>query len=340
MNLALKEIKYYKVKYLLIAAIIFLLSFLVLFVSSLAQGLGKDNVSFIEQMDAGHYVISKDADNNLMNTPLSKHDQKVLEDKNIPLLKLQPVKVQKNEKFLLATVTEDYMKLPADNKVNLDSHASKTFKENDTLNLKDQDKKLKISEFTRHQMFAHMPVGLVSQETYNNYFKDAPVNAGIIKSMSKSDMNQLNDDLKDAKLITPDKAMKGIPSYEAEQMPLNLMVIFLFLISAIVITVFFYVITIQKTTEYGILKAIGTSNRKLIFKLMQEVIVVVMVSVLISIGVIYIINMNLPATMPFFLNPNLIFLLIGLFLVVALIGVMLSIYKVLKIDPIQAIGGE
>ena len=135
MNLALKEIKYYKVKYLLIAAIIFLLSFLVLFVSSLAQGLGKDNVSFIEQMDAGHYVISKDADNNLMNTPLSKHDQKVLEDKNIPLLKLQPVKVQKNEKFLLATVTEDYMKLPADNKVNLDSHASKTFKENDTLKL-------------------------------------------------------------------------------------------------------------------------------------------------------------------------------------------------------------
>ncbi|UTH02569.1 ABC transporter permease [Macrococcoides canis] len=340
MNLALKEIKYYKVKYLLIAAIIFLLSFLVLFVSSLAQGLGKDNVSFIEQMDASHYVISKDADNNLMNTPLSKHDQKVLEDNNIPLLKLQPVKVQQNEKFLLATVSEDYMKLPSENKVNLDSHTSKVFTVGDKLNVKDKDTDLTISTFTRHQMFAHMPVGLVSQETYDNYFKDMPANAGILKSMSKADINTLNDELDDSKLITPDKAMKGIPSYEAEQMPLNLMVIFLFLISAIVITVFFYVITIQKTTEYGILKAIGTSNRKLIFKLMQEVILIVMVSVLLSIGVIYIINMNLPATMPFFLNPNLIILLIGLFLLVALIGVLLSIYKVLKIDPIQAIGGE
>lgn len=48
----------------------------------------------------------------------------------------------------------------------------------------------------------------------------------------------------------------------------------------------------------------------------------------------------MPPGMPFYLNNNLIMILAGLFLFVSFIGVMLSIIKVLKIDPIEAIGGE
>lgn len=341
MNLALKEIKYYKMKYVLIAAIIFLLAFLVLFVSSLAQGLGKDNISFIEHMDGKYFVVSEDADNNLLNAPLDKEDVKVLKDFNIPLVQMQPIKIQNNDKFLLTTISKLHA-LPKDGDVALDVHLNKSYDLKDKLNIVDSKENLRISDFEKFQMYSHMPVGLVNQATYNKVVPHEAINTAIINQhvLDNVSIKELKQDLKHSKIITPEDAMKAIPSYEAEQMPLNLMVFFLFLISAIVITVFFYIITIQKTTEYGILKAIGTSHKKLIFKLIQEVFIVVIFSVSLAIFIITAINNFMPPGMPFYLNNNLIMILAGLFLFVSFIGVMLSIIKVLKIDPIEAIGGE
>ncbi|MGK0575824.1 ABC transporter permease [Macrococcus capreoli] len=342
MNLALKEMTYYKLKYALVAAIIFLLAFLVLFVSSLAQGLGKDNISFIEHMNGKYFVVSEDADNNLLNAPLHPDDVKVLKDNQIPLVQMQPNKVQNNDKFLLTTISNIHA-LPKDGEIALDLHMSKNYKVNDQLNVVDNKEALKIAQFDKYQMYAHMSVGLVNQDTYKKIVPQNAINTAILtEDMLKDEVKvkDLKAQLKHSKIITPEDAMKAIPSYEAEQMPLNLMVFFLFLISAIVITVFFYIITIQKTTEYGILKAIGTSHKKLIVKLIQEVFIIVMLSVGLAIVVIMAINNFLPPTMPFYLNTNLIFILAGLFLFVAFIGVLLSIIKVLKIDPIEAIGGE
>src|SRR5699024_11467076 len=52
----------------------------------------------------------------------------------------------------------------------------------------------------------------------------------------------------------------GIPGYTAENGTIMMMLGFLLAISAFVITVFFYVITLQKSNQFGIMKAIGASN--------------------------------------------------------------------------------
>ncbi|MFU1790955.1 ABC transporter permease [Mammaliicoccus sciuri] len=134
--------------------------------------------------------------------------------------------------------------------------------------------------------------------------------------------------------------LNAIPSYNAEQQPLNLMIVFLFVISAIVITAFFYVMTIQKTSQFGILKAIGTKNKSLIASLMFQILIITLVGVVLSIAVIFIINGVMPVSMPFYIDANLMMLMVAVFIVVSLIGAVLSLIKVTKIEPLEAIGGE
>ena len=63
-----------------------------------------------------------------------------------------------------------------------------------------------------------------------------------------------------------------------------------------------------------------------------------MVGVILAFSVILILNAFMPVTMPFYLSYSQVLLMIVVFLIVGLIGALLSFIKVLKVDPIEAIG--
>lgn len=54
--------------------------------------------------------------------------------------------------------------------------------------------------------------------------------------------------------------VENLPGYKAQNLTLNFMISFLFVISATVIGIFLYVITLQKTNLFGVLKAQGFTN--------------------------------------------------------------------------------
>lgn len=62
MNLAWKEIKKNKVRFLILGSIIFLVSFLTFIISGLANGLSQDNAALIKDLPNGQIYMAEDAE--------------------------------------------------------------------------------------------------------------------------------------------------------------------------------------------------------------------------------------------------------------------------------------
>lgn len=350
MKLALKELTYYKFKYLLVTLILFLLAFLVLFISGLAQGLAKENVSGIEDWNKSEYVIASDADNSLSQSDITNKQEKAVQD----IVKGDKIKTA-NQKVETDSGKADMMFTqltnniqPKPSKGHLPKNGDEVLLNNklqaegisigDKIKIADEDQKFKVVGFADDIMFSHTSMAYVNKDGMKD-LKGNHISVIGYDSLSKSDKSKIND-LDGVKVVSQSDMLEAIPSYNAEQQPLNLMIVFLFVISAIVITAFFYVMTIQKTSQFGILKAIGTKNKSLVSSLMFQILIITLIGVAIAIGVVLILNGFMPVTMPFYLNVNLMMLMVAVFIVVSLVGAVLSLIKVMKIEPLEAIGGE
>lgn len=72
MYLAIREMRFAKGRYALIATIMVLVSFLVLFVTGLAQGLAYDNAASIKNMAATHFVLEQDSNHRFTRSQVNQ----------------------------------------------------------------------------------------------------------------------------------------------------------------------------------------------------------------------------------------------------------------------------
>lgn len=74
MYLAIREMRFAKGRYALIATIMVLVSFLVLFVTGLAQGLSYDNAASIKNMAATHFVLEQDSNHRFTRSQVGQEE--------------------------------------------------------------------------------------------------------------------------------------------------------------------------------------------------------------------------------------------------------------------------
>jgi putative ABC transport system permease protein len=340
--LAWKEMRYAKVKFLLIIGIITLITSLVLSISGLANGLSVDNASAIKNMPADTYVVEAGDTHRLERSQLTKQD--ISSIKGGSPLGLKMVEINLGGKTVNVSLfaadrdstfmptTEDHPKLapyevladPGLKEEGLEIGDSFTY----------EDKKWMIKGFTEKRFsYGHTPAIFTSLETWEDLFGDSLTyqailftNGGTIDTPSKMDIASKED------------ILSNVPGYSAEQGSLNMMVIFLLIISAIVLATFFYVMTLQKLHQYGVLKAIGTKAGILLRALFAQISTLTIAGIVAGNVVTFGLTLVIPAGVPFELPVTMILFNSALILLMAWIGSLLSFRSIVTVDPLQAIG--
>lgn len=129
----------------------------------------------------------------------------------------------------------------------------------------------------------------------------------------------------------------SIPGYKEQLLTFGLMIVSLSFISAVIIVIFMYILTMQKKPIFGILKIQGYQNRTITISVIAQTAILVvggfLIGLVLTIATLYF----LPPAVPAAISP-LIFAIVTVFAVIcSLIGSLFSVRTILKIDPLEAI---
>lgn len=370
MFLAIREMRFAKGRYLLIATIMVLVAFLVLFVTGLAQGLAYDNAASVKNMAATHFILEQDSNHRFTRSQvdlnqLQKAAAIVGEENAEPLgVKMTTVipsgEKEKIDVTLLAVPSKGWLApkvtngsaIPEQTKGHVlvdDKMADHGVKIGTVIEDQASGTKWTVNGFVKNESFSHTPVVFLNKQDWSDLQAQARVRQGIEPASSpvynaiaikdsKEKVKDIQAALPNTEVITKSEAVSAIPGYKEEQGSLLMMIVFLFVISAFVLAVFFYVITIQKTSQFGILKAIGTRTAYLSRSVAMQVLVLSVGSLAISILLVQLFEALLPSSMPFQLGFSTLLLTSLSFIAMSLAGSLFSVLKVAKIDALDAIG--
>lgn len=141
--------------------------------------------------------------------------------------------------------------------------------------------------------------------------------------------------------VTREASFDGSPGYAAETLTLELIQVFLYAISALVVGAFFTVWTIQRKHELAVARAMGASTRYLVQDALVQAAVVLVVSTVVGIGAGVGFGALLTSTpMPFALEAGPLALAAGLLVSLGLLGAAASVGRIARVDPLTALGGQ
>ncbi|MEC1180753.1 ABC transporter permease [Metasolibacillus meyeri] len=337
MNLAWKEIKRNKARFFIVGSIVFLISFLTLIISGLANGLSQDNAALIKNLPNGQFYMTERADGtfNMSQIPPDLQND-LLQQEGAVALSIQmgfvndELEKQHGVAFVTSTAS-DLFPAVVQGEVLLDeSLQEKGIQIGDRLINNQLTDALIVKGFVKEQKYSHAPVAFISQQDYQEMYRSNAMQLIFVPNAEVQTIDGLQ-------AFSAKALLESIPSYKAEQMSLNMIVGFLIIISGMLFAIFFYMMNVQKIGLYGILKAIGLKTMKLFQIIWVQMLVITSIALLFAIALSQVFMLLAPSGMPFHLSFVTTLQLAGIFLVIGFIGATLSGLQIKKIEPLQAI---
>ena len=352
MFLAIKEIKREKLRYGLIILMIFLISYLIFVLSALATGLASENTQALESWDAQKVVLNKNANVSMSQSFLTKSDLKraslskdeallgqipvVVKKAGRPQISAQFIGVKKKQFIYHDQELIAGRRAKKNYEVAVDqAFKTKGYKIGDKLALNGSSRKYKIVGFVKNAKINIAPIIYGTLESWKKLRQGMPtLEASAIISRD----HHYKYNYKDSKTYPIGQFIKKLPGYTAQNMTFELMIGFLYIISLIIIAVFLYILTMQKMHNYAVMRAQGIPSNTLVKATISQAIILVLAGLVIGLAAMFVTVKVLPAAVPISFTPKIILTgTVGL-LLTAIIGSLIPIRSILKVDPAQAIG--
>ncbi|WP_281166048.1 ABC transporter permease [Liquorilactobacillus sicerae] len=353
MFLAFKEIRHEKLRYGLIISMIVLIAYLVFILTSLAQGLAEENTAAIKSWDGQRIILNQDANINLSQSLITKkasQQQKItrqeayLGQAAVVAKKADHAKISaqfigiKNQQFIAKKLDLTQGKLPqTPQQIVVDqSFKDQGYHLNDHLQLNSQTTSFKIVGFVKNAKLSIAPVIYGQLKTWKK-LKNLTGNFQASAIVSKKASYQATT--KELKSYSISKFISELPGYAAQNATFSLMIGFLMVIALIVIAVFLYILTIQKTRNYAVLRAQGVPAAFLVKATLAQAGLLVIVGICLAGVLTGLTAWLIPASVPMSFQPAVLISLAAGLIVTAMLGALIPIWTIIKIDPISVIGG-
>ncbi|HDJ2898484.1 TPA: FtsX-like permease family protein [Staphylococcus aureus] len=349
MFLAWNEIRRNKLKFGLIIGVLAMISYLLFLLSGLANGLINMNKEGIDKWHADAIVLNKDANQTVQQSIFNKKDIENKYKKQATLKQTGEIVSNGHQKdnvlvfgvekssFLVPSLIEGH-KATKDNEVLADETLkNKGFNIGDTLTLSQSDEKLHIVGFTESAKYNASPVIFTNDATIakiNPRLTGDKINAVVVRDTNWKD-KKLNQKLE---AVSINDFIENLPGYKPQNLTLNFMISFLFVISATVIGIFLYVMTLQKTSLFGILKAQGFTNGYLANVVISQTLILALFGTAIGLLLTGVTGAFLPDAVPVKFDVLTLLIFAVVLMIVSVLGSLFSILTIRKIDPLKAIG--
>lgn len=140
--------------------------------------------------------------------------------------------------------------------------------------------------------------------------------------------------------LTLEQAAEAIPGVTQQRTTFSQIIAVTVVIAAIVVALFFALLTVERIPLYGVLKAIGATSGRLFGGLVLQALAVTAIAALVGLSLAGLFAWWVPpGVIPFQLNPARAAASIAFMLTAAIVGCSFSLRRVLAIDPAAAIGG-
>ncbi|HWL23571.1 MAG TPA: ABC transporter permease [Ureibacillus sp.] len=370
MFLAIKEMKHSKTRFIMIGAIIMLIAWLVFILSGLGNGLASLAASTMKNIDGDLFIYEEGSEAAMMKTKVSGAIADDIEGKygvneaakfgqSTIIVKQEGAadSAEKNDvtfigiepgKFIEPKVVKGNQ-LDSNDKMGViidESLQKKGYEIGDTIVVTSSELELKVIGITKGETFNHLPTVFVNLETWQSYAFAAPGSDNGLENPvtmialqgNSIEAEKIEDNYDLIETFSKSEAVMGMPGYKEESGTIYMMLAFLFAISAVIIAVFFYVFILQKTQQFGVMKAIGASNRFIKNSIISQVFLLSLVSIIAGIVLTYLTALVFPEGMPFNLDFKMVMVYAAILLIVSVLGSIISTRQVTKIDPLTAIG--
>lgn len=356
MFLAFNELRHEKTRFALIIAIVALISFLTYFLTGLAYGLATSYTQGIDKWQAHSIAIQKDANSTITRSLLTEADYTLVDIPDTDKARLgvsgTTLQLDETEDVSLFGIDEDSFITPNITEGRAPQNASELIAStelqksglelNESIVFTGSDKQYTIVGFTNNATFQTQPIIYFELDEWRSItaelsgmgpMRDPTTFSAIVLKNQPADISADNLDVQTIRDFS-----FALPGYNAQVLTFGTMIGFLIFISSFVIAIFTYILTLQKKSIFGILKAEGVPTSYIAKSVQYQVFILTLIGTLTGLLFTLLLGWIMKDIIPFLVEPLFIVGVSTTFFLCAALGAIASVRVVTNIDPVEAIG--
>ncbi|WP_446665842.1 ABC transporter permease [Flexivirga sp. B27] len=353
MFLAIRDLWWAKGRFALMAGAIALITLLVVMLSGLTEGLGRQSTSAITSLDADQIAMEHPAPGETLSMSTSRITKTALDKarKQEGVEAADPIGISSTRVTIGETpapatvfgVDVDAAVAPEglsahDTVIGSDLAKDRSVAVGDSITV--NGTKLRVARIVDDASFSHLPVVWVSRTVWSSTGGSAMGEGSVVALQTTKGFSAETFDSATG-LVAKSRAdsLSAIGSYSAENGSLTMIRVLLIAISALVIGAFFTVWTVQREGDLAVLKAIGARTGYLLRDALGQALLTLLIGGGIGTLAAFGLGMLAAGQVPVVIEVGTVLVPFALMVLVGLLGATAALRRVVTVDPMTALAG-